>query len=111
MCARSDRDQKSGTLVINCRRVTLPAWIQREGDEDGFKEYSDEAAGRLLGMVNGVVIAVGLARIYSHKILREKPYVAHIFLFQKSPVKVPNNALVPLIARGRWSSASTWTWN
>ncbi len=83
MCARSDRDQKSGTLVINCRRVTLPAWIQREGEEDGFKEYSDEAAGRLLGLVNGGAAAVGLARIYSHKILREKPYVAHIFLFLK----------------------------
>ena len=36
--ARAERDLESGTLVINCRRVTLPAWILREGEEDGFKE-------------------------------------------------------------------------
>ena len=43
----------------------------------------EEEAGRLLGLVNGGVVAGGLAKIYSHKILGEKPYVAHIFLFLK----------------------------
>ncbi len=48
------------------------------GEEDGLKGHKEEGAERLLGLVNVVVVAVGLPRICSHKIFREKPYVADI---------------------------------